>query len=179
MGTLAANVRTAPDAEPSAATSGPSAAARLRRRDARLRVLAVCCGAALLGAAYGIGRLEGELARDRVADHAAAETEKHLAELDRLKRHIGEQRERLRLFGARRDLHRAAIELGSHNFGTARQRVENAWRTLTRPEVAPQVLSLGTELKGLKLAVTADVATDRDRLDTVSRRLDTLLDAME
>jgi hypothetical protein len=187
MSTLAANVR-APDgiavnprvgAEPRPGVAEHARAPERLGHPALRRVLLICGLAGLLGAAYGIGRLEGELSRERVAEQAAAETERHSAKFDDLRALAAAQEERARLLEARRELHRAALDLVAYNFGMARERLSRVARALRRPEVAPKLSALGTELGTFAPAVAADVAADRRRLDALAERFDVVLDATE
>lgn len=188
MGTFAENFQASDAAalrfrggvEPDPARENGRAPAPERHATPALRRVLVVCGlAALLGAAYGVGRLEGEVARERVAEHAASKAEKYSNELRELRAAAAAGRARTRLLEARRQLHRASLALVAHNFGTARERLSLVARELGRPDVAPELAALGSELGDFEPAVLADVAADRQHLDALAERFDGALDSGE
>lgn len=84
---------------------------------------------------------------------------------------------RLRVLVARRDLHRATMELDRKNFGTAEQRLQEAAATLLDLTPAQgQYEALAKELRDQRLPVADDVSQERAKLFDLAQRFDELLD---
>lgn len=84
---------------------------------------------------------------------------------------------RLRLLTARRDLHRAGMELERKNFGSAELRLRGAASTLLDVTAVPEAYqALAKEMREQRLPVSDDVSQERAQLFDLAQRFDELLD---
>lgn len=108
--------------------------------------------------------------------YAGATLQSQFALRDLNRAHAGDV-SRLHLLTARRDLHRAAMELERKNFGSAEQHLRGAASTLLDVPALPEPYqALAKELRDQRLPVSDDVSQERTQLFDLAQRFDALLD---
>ncbi len=127
-------------------------------------------GLALLGLAYGVGRLQGMLALKQVEERHATERKAWQGDLTGCNAERG-------LLAARQSLSQVALSLERRNFGVAEGQRRDALLALEQPALngIQEVPKLAAAVRGLNLGVDPNPGTKRDQVVAVSEELDRLL----
>ncbi|MCA9631493.1 MAG: hypothetical protein KC766_27735 [Myxococcales bacterium] len=139
-----------------------------------LWIVAGACGVlAGLFIAYGIGRYDAGLERERVEQAAEAQAAGQQRQTQALKSELGEERSRALQLKALASLYQATLSLGKRNFGLAETQLKAAADDLERsaPESGSEQDALVIAIRDTKVVVTDDVSEQRRELDELGRRL--------
>ena len=123
-----------------------------------------------LGAAYGVGRLQG-LSEVRGADARTVQAEQKRQAADAELKLEQQKVSRLR---ARLHLHLAVLALDERNFGIAQSEIEQTGRQLAEAGAGdkPELSKIATQLQAHKLIATEDLGAQRQKLLAWARALD-------
>ncbi|MGE0326852.1 MAG: hypothetical protein AB7K71_38980 [Polyangiaceae bacterium] len=136
-------------------------------------VAGACGGLALLFIAYGIGRYDAGLERQRVEQAAEAQAAGQARQTQALKSELGAERSHALQLKAIASLYQATLSLGKKNFGLAETQLKAAADQLEQsaPDTGSEQDALIIALRDTKVVVTDDVSDQRRQLDELGRRL--------
>lgn len=152
---------TAPAASTDTARSATGTSPRMERLKKLL--LGVGVGAAILGGAYGVGRLQGAAETTRVRE-ATGRTQAQLSDrATRAEELAARNGRRAALLEGRRQLDVALLAMDERNFGIAQHRLEDARRSLreAQPFEQPPMAAVFARLSSLNIIAAGDFADQR------------------
>ncbi len=152
---------------------------RTRKSKKPIWIVAGACGVLVaLFTAYGIGRYDAGLERERVEQAAEAQAAGQQRQAQALKSELGEERSRARQLKALAGLYQATLSLGKKNFGLAETQLKAAADELeqSHPDTGSEQDALVIAIRDTKVVVTDDVSDQRRQLDELGRRLLSTLD---
>lgn len=129
-----------------------------------------------MGAAYGVGRLQGD-ARVRDADaRAAAIASSSASAVSLANVGVDIERGKVARLEARRRLHLVIIALDEKNFGIAQDHVTAARAHLVAAKGSDnEVAKLASDLEAMKIAPADDVSEPRQKILGWAKRIDELM----
>lgn len=167
------------DAPRGAAASATELDASQRSRKPIWIVAGACAMLTGLFAAYGIGRYEAGLERERVEQAAEERAAGQQRQTQALKTELGAERSQALRLKALASLYQATLSLGKKNFGLAETQLKSAADQLeeSAPETGSEQDALVIAIRDAKIVVTDDVSDQRRQLDELGRRLLASLDS--
>ena len=163
--------------EPTTDTTGHSRQASTVVVSRRTLVVLTLTALGLIGASYGVGRLQGMLEVTQIQSKAAQHSKLQAAQTSKLQTELSSAHVKLRQLEARRQLHMALMALEQRNFGIAQQRVKQSGQLLvdSRPPSDGELARLARAMAAKKLVATENLATQRRELLAWADKIDTLV----